>query len=293
MAGFPEAPSLDASGKLISEETSAPETTSADQNLSPASEESSAAQQAYELEKLGKFKFQGQEWTAKDLERAILRQKDYTQKTQAVAKEREQLESTFKAEEKYYKNLSFDIGNVLRDPSLAAKFIEVYPEKFHSYLKEALAEASKSQSTQPQQQQANQQRGYPNVDEMSRLRTIEKRFHEQDVKAHEAEINSTVETLQKKYPHAIPELAIGRAFEAHNAGVKLTPDVWDGIFKSVDEQIQGVVRSQYGELVKKQKEANAKGRSGDAGGGTPGKAPAVAKNFKEAQAMMLRDLQRR
>ena len=95
----------------------------------------------YDLEKLSKFKYQGQELTPKDLEAMILRQKDYTQKTQALSKERE----SFQSEQKFYENLYYDLNNVKNNPQLANEFIKIYPEKFHEYLKQVLGQTDQTQ----------------------------------------------------------------------------------------------------------------------------------------------------
>src|SRR3954464_16064772 len=76
-----------------------------------------------DLESLEKFRYAGREMTPKELQQAVMLQSDYTRKTQQLAEER-----------KYYDNLSADLSAVAQNPQLAAKFKEVYPEKFHDYL---------------------------------------------------------------------------------------------------------------------------------------------------------------
>lgn len=294
---FPEAPSLDAAGQPTAPETSsdnAPSREESHQDTRRTDAPETAAQQAYELEKLGKFRFQGQDWTAKDLEKAILRQKDYTQKTQKFAEERKSYETSTQEDLKYYKNLSWDIQAVLNDPSLAAEFIKTYPQKFHVELRDALTRAG-AQGARGQQGQSNQnmRASAHEIDLMSRLQALEGRDHEANVQRNEKEINQTVESLGKKYPDALPELAIGRAFEAHNAGVKLTPETWEGIFKDADRQMKDLVKQRYGNLVTKQMKANAKGRADDAGGAAVGRAPPKAKTFKQATELMINDLKSR
>jgi hypothetical protein len=94
-------------------------------NDSPSAQQSEAApestpQTVAELDKLEKFKFEGQEYTPQELKNAILRQSDYTRKTQEFSQER-----------RFYDNLQADLRSVRSNPALAAEFRRTYPEKFH------------------------------------------------------------------------------------------------------------------------------------------------------------------
>ena len=238
----------------------------------------------YELEKLSKFKFQGQELTPKDLEAAILRQRDYTQKTQALSKERE----SFKSEQKYYENLYYDLQNVKNNPQLANEFIKIYPEKFHTYLKQILNGESNSQA--PTQ---NQSSGKYDVDLMSRLQKLENYYQDQEVSKHTQEINSTIAKYEKQYPDAIKELVIGRVWEAANQGAEVNENLWANTFKSVDAQMKDMVKAKYGDLIKQQTEANKKARDVESGGGTVGRAPQKFKSLKDVTENAINDLTKR
>ena len=243
-----------------------------------------------ELDKMDRFKFQGQEWSPKDLERAIMRQKDYTQKTQSLAEERKQIEAA-KQESKFYENLYYDLKQVKTavesgNNSLVNEFLKVYPEKFHSYLKDVLGNNETRQAQ-------NQQSPSYDVETLSRLQKVEKVIFEQEVAKNEASINSTVAAMSKKYPDAIPEMAIARVYEAHNAGTKITEKEWDKAFQQVDEQIKGVVKARYGDLIKKQTDANKRGRDVESGGGTPGRAPEKFKSLKDVTNFAIQDLSRK
>ena len=241
----------------------------------------------YELEKLSKFKYQGQEWTPKDLEAAILRQKDYTQKTQGLSKERE----SFQQEQKYYENLYYDLNNVKNNPSLAQQFIQVYPEKFHSYLKQILGQTN-GQNQQANQSQNQAQPQY-DVDMMSRMQKLEAFYHEQEVAKNTQEINATISKMSQKYPDALSEMAIGRVYEALNKGEKVTEQTWETAFKDADQLMKNHMKAKYGDLVKKQTEANNKSRDVDSGGGTVGRAPQKFKNLSEVTNHAVRDLTNR
>jgi hypothetical protein len=241
----------------------------------------------YELEKLSKFKYQGQEMTPKDLEAAILRQKDYTQKTQALSKDRE----SFTQEQKFYENLYHDLNHVKNNPQLVSEFIKIYPEKFHSYLKQVLGDDSKQ--AQPQEAKDQSQKPQYDVEMMSRMQKLETFYHEQEVAKNTQEINATVDAMSKKYPDALAEMAIGRVYEAHNRGEQITKETWETAFKTVDAQMKDYVKAKYGDLVKKQTEANNKSRDVDSGGGTIGRAPQKFNRFADITKNAIDDLTKR
>ena len=249
-------------------------------NQEPTSKEEAAT--IYELEKLSKFKYQGQELTPKDLEAMILRQKDYTQKTQALSKERESLQS----EQKFYENLYHDLNNVKNNPELANEFIKVYPEKFHTYLKQVLGQSEQTQNAQNQKPQFD-------VDTAARLQKLEAFYYEQEVAKNTQEINATVDRLSQKYSDALPELAISRVYEAYNRGEKITPEVWENAFKTADAEMKNLIKTKYGDLVKKQTEANNKSRDVDSGGGTVGRAPQKFKSLSDVTKYAVKDLTNR
>lgn len=269
---------------------SSPESSQDNSSLDQAPQTASEA--LAELEKMEKFKFQGQEWSPKDLEKAIMRNKDYTQKTQALAEERRQIEQQ-RSEAKYYENLYADLSAVKRavdsgDSSLINEFLKTYPEKFHGYLKQVLSDTTVREAVQ------NRPSGPQyDVDTLSRLQKLESILHEQEVAKNEAAINATVSAMSKKYPDAIPEMAIARVYELHNSGVKVTEKEWEKAFQQVDEQIKGVVKARYGDLVKKQSDANKKARDVESGGGTLGRAPEKFKSLKDVTNFAIQDLSRK
>src|SRR4051812_16401412 len=90
------------------QETQAPETAPPSESPSQGTEIGNAASAPFDLGKIDKFNWEGEEWSVKDLKNAVLRQKDYSQKTEAIAQDR-----------KYYENLSFDLAKVRENPALA------------------------------------------------------------------------------------------------------------------------------------------------------------------------------
>lgn len=276
-----------------SQDSSATSPTNEQTSQDDQSNEAAVAQAVAELEKLGKFKFQGQEWTAKDLEKAILRQKDYTQKTQSLAEEKRTFEKE-RESQKFYENLHYDLRKVEANPELAKEFIKVYPEKFHSYLKDVLS--------QTQTQDQPQSPGL-DIDTLSKLQRLEnfyneqqKMLHEQDVAKNIQMIDSKIGELLKKYPDAIPDLAIAQVYEATQGlkkGEQISADVWEKAFKSSHEKINTMLKAKYGNLVKQQTQANAKARDVDSGGGTVGRAPQKFRSLKEVTDFAVNDITKR
>lgn len=260
------------------------QTSSEPVNRGDSSTEAQVQQAITELEKVGKFKFQGQEWTTQDLEKAILRQKDYTQKTQTLSQDRKSLDD----ERKYYENLTWDLMRVRENPQLINQFIATYPQKFHQYAAEFLRAGNTGQSAQTSTQQTHQ----PDVELLSRLDKLEKSFNEQEVAKNELEINQTIETLGKKYPNAanFKEMVLGRAYEIHTQGTKLNSDTWEQIFKQVDEQVSNTLKTQYSDYVKKQQAANAKAKDVGPGGGTVGGAPKKFNKLSDVTKFAIDDL---
>jgi hypothetical protein len=234
-----------------------------------------------DLDKVQKVKFQGQEWTPKDLEKAILRQKDYTRKTQELSQQR----TSFEENKKYYVNLAADLRTLEKNPNLVSEFVKLYPKEFHPYAQEAL---SKTSNTQTQQQPQL------DVETQSRLASLEKFYHEQEVQKNEVVINQSIDAGLKKYPDAIPELVIARVYEKYNlSGEGPTKEDWDKTFKEVNDQVTSLWKNKYSEFVKKQTSANAKARDVDAGGGTVGRAPEKFKSLKDVTNFAVKDLTRK
>lgn len=252
-------------------------------------------QELIELDNLEKFKFQGHEWTKTDLEKAILRQSDYTKKTQALAKERE----SFQKEQDYAKNLNADLQNVLKDPRLVDEFKKIYPAYYHGVLDRFLSNNQPSQT--------NQQVGHQSVqidpvittrlEEMQqRLSRFEAKEREVEVKAYEAEIDNIISEHAKKYPLADKATVLAQAQSLLDQGGTLTKDdgrsnpfVWDKIFKSVNDKNQKLFETHYKTQVQQQKQAGQKAKDIGAGGGTPGQAPQKV-SLKEARENLRKHL---
>lgn len=260
------------------------ETTSAEPGveLKPNTEEVSLT----DLDKLDKIRFQGQDMTVEDLRKAYLRNSDYTKKTQALAQERQKFEQESKSiseEKKYVDNLQADLASIRQNPALADEFKRIYPEKYHALLDYVLA------NNQGQQPMAN------NVNPLleKRLSQIEKTFEQQQtetyqakVEAAEASLDNVFGQMSKKYPLADEEIVISKAQvlldQAKASGNKHLfadekgqpkMDMWEKVWKTVNESAQKRYEGHYKKQVGDQKLANGKAKDTASGGGIPGQAP--------------------
>lgn len=242
---------------------------------SSASLDTKAAEGVFDLDKVTqKVRFQGQEYSLKDLQQAFLRQKDYTQKTQSLAEERKAIDAE-KKDREFSENLYADLKQVRDNPNLAGQFLSIYPEKYHRYLKEVLSEGG------PAKEAVKENKGpQQDFETLSKLNKMEKFIAEQEVTKHSTEFKSQIDSMAAKYPDAVKEWAIARIYEQYNgSGKPPTAADWDAAFKSVDAQVKDLVKSRYGDMVKKQTEANKKGRDVESGGGTVGRAPPKFNNL--------------
>ncbi len=233
-----------------------------------ARQSAKAAEAIFDLEKAEKFRFDGQDMTLKELKAMVMRQKDYTQKTQTLAEERKALESQRDSEKNFSDNLVIDLENVRKNPALAQEFIRIYPEKYHGYLKQILSSTSGASQSQGQSSQPQ----IP-VELMSQVQRLQTFVHGQEVAKAETEIESNLTKVLGQYKYASRKEVLADAFELHNRGEKLTADLWEKLAQDSHNGRKGEFDTYYKDLVKQQTQANSKARDVGPGGSTPGQAP--------------------
>jgi len=256
-----------------------------------APDSSSQSSEVLDLSKTEKFLWEGKEMTPDELRKSFLRQQDYTKKTQAVAEERRRFDEERRSynlqreeTEKYESNLDADIQNVLRDPSLEAKFKEIYPEKYHGKLEQSLNQAFGDQNS-PNRSQALLER---------RLQSIEGKFQSQDREraktAFESEVSkdaeildSAISRLSAKYPMADEDSILARA-QYMAADIKKDADfqknfsgLMEKLYKENHQFHEKRYQTHYKSKVDAQKQANTRGKDIGRGGATPGAAPVKMK----------------
>ncbi len=228
--------------------------------------------------------------TVKELYSGYMRQQDYSSKTQQIAQER-----------KYYDNLQYDLDKVRQDPALVEQFKQVYPEKFHAYLR-LVSQGTPSQPPQaPQgQQQAGQQFARLDPKTQATIDRLLTTTQQSELKAINAEIDQVFGKMTTKYPYADEEACIARGQallqvlkknDPLNPDLKITEQQWDAIWKSQHERGFQLADGQYKKTVKAQIEASRKGADAGGGGGIAGQAPRQHKTIKEATAQALADIE--
>lgn len=233
----------------------------------PEAEETTEAKALLDLTKAEKFLFKGQEWTPQDLEKAMLRQQDYTKKTQAIAEER-----------KYFDNLSADLQRVKANPDLVEEFKKVYPEKFHGYVDVLGIQAAKKE--EPQSKGAELPREF-----LERIERIEGAFTEKEKETFNAKLDSIEQSMKGKYRYANATDVYGAADEFFKEnGVKprdVDEKMMEPFFKASHEYNLSLFKEWQKEQLKTAKETNDRAGDIGRGGGTPGQAPKKYRNLDE------------
>jgi len=242
---------------------------SPEQILEPTTEQPSVL----DLDSVDKFKFNGREWTPKDLKSAYMMQSDYTRKMQEISQDR-----------KYSDNLSHDLSAVLSNPAMAEQFKKIYPQKYHSVLDNLLEKAG--------HKPGGERTGAPDP-VMQRLEMVEKQFFEREVAAAQAEIDATFKSMNDKYPYADEALVIAQAQSLLEKGEQLSKATYDTLFKTSHERNQTRLEQIYSKKVGEQKKANSMAKDMASGGGTLGKAPTQFKTIQEATSALAREFEKK
>jgi hypothetical protein len=269
--------------------------------------------QSGELPDIGKydrFKYGDKEYSRDDLKNAFFRRENYIKKTQELAEQRKGIESdpmvsfekTLKSESERLgvdpnEIIKADIQEVLRNPARMADFKQIYPARYHAVLDAYLQGGV--QRVNPATPQQNQQPP-PGLNPAyeSRLSTIEARIHnderqkqaaiyESQVKANEAVLSSTLESLNKKYDFADEDAVLSRAEQmlsqlspnqVNDPGFKGQWDqMMDKLYKESHKFHMDRAQNYYKGQVTKQKQANKAGKDMGSGGGIPAQAPSRMK----------------
>lgn len=277
----------------------APSAETAEPQSAQAPSQPLTKQETIELDKLEKFKINGEEWTPKTLQAAMLRQQDYSKKTQETAQER-----------KFLDNFEKDIETVKGNPSLAAEFKRIYPPKYHQFV-DRLLSTSVVQEEQPANDLKDNDlfkdpRIQQLLQEADESRAYRKRQDEvsmqQNVKTATQEIEATLRELVAK--HNVPKEAqkdvelvtlkkieelISFNKENPDKAVPLTGDIWNKAYEQTYADFNRTMEALYKQKVNKQTEASKKAKDIGAGGGTLANAPTKVP-MKDVKAQMLNDI---
>lgn len=244
----------------------------------PGTEPADGKPSITDLDKLDRFRFEGREWSRKELRDAYLRREDYSRKTAELAETR-----------KYADNFAADLRTVMKDRARFAEFQRLYPRDFVERAQEILSNMPQAGGAEPNK---------PNDPVAEKLQALEGKIqtYEQRQEAQEVEklqlwIDNQFATLSKKYPDARAKEVNADAEILARQGTKITPQVLEKLFKASHGEISGGREAWYKEKAKNQITAGKEGRDVGPGGGMPGEPPKNPKTFKEAREMMIQDLQ--
>ncbi len=230
----------------------------------------SVSTEPVDLDVVTKVKWEGKEYTPTDFRKMMMRQEDYTRKTQSLSET-----------QKYYNALQYDFVAVRENPKLAQEFLKMYPETFHKYLDAVMP---KDWKTGAQEEKGNLP---PEID--ARLSRFENYIREQEVSAEEAKIDNLTSKLSQKYPEAIEDVVLARAQAFVESGRNLSQEDWDKLYKTSHDFMVKKMTEKQNNNFNAQKNANQKGRGIGPGGGTPGQAPRRL-SFNEATEAAIKDL---
>lgn len=247
------------------------------------------AQQLIDLDAMDKVKWQGKELTKEELKKAFMFQSDYTKKTQELSKERQ-----------YADNLSYDLEKVLRDPSLADAFKEIYPKKYHAALERVLSftQSTKQAPVQEQQSQRPDPFLQEKISQLDRhdkmLKDLMTNYESKEIEAIDAKLESMAQKFSQEFPLAEEPTVLAKAEillerkRENGEKLNISDDEWKGLWKAEHEKQEKAFNGYYEKKFKQQTTASKKGRDVGPGGGTPGQAP-KRETMKEATERAIRD----
>lgn len=244
-------------------------------------------QELLDLDKHERFRWQGREWSPKELQNAIMMREDYTKKTTSLAETR-----------KYADNFDVDLEKVLAKPELLDVMRNIYPPQYMKVAERILERMNGQPATRTEDTKQS-----PDVSSVvqklldKELGPIKQTFSQISQEKHKVEVervntwlDSTYEKLLKKYPSANTALIDTRALSAHEQGHKVTEEVLDRLFKQAHDEAEAWYSNRAKKQVEEQKKANAAAKDTGAGGGTP-TMERKKESIAEARKRMLEDVE--
>lgn len=247
-----------------------------------------------ELDRLDRFKFRGQELTPEELDRAILRQQDYTRKTQELA-----------AKSKFQTNLKADLEHVRANPELAERFKKVYPAEYHEYLDLVLSQSEQSGQVDEQdlsemstkELMALKKEIQALKAKVSRVDDIDEVFKEREREAADKHLDNIFQKFSDKFPYAIEDTVLNKAqalldLNRDNPNFKLTEAAWERLFKQSNDEHFKTFEAKYRSQVENQLKKSEKASDSAPGGSAVGRAPKKW-TFNDAEQAVIQELTQR
>lgn len=260
-SGAPEGGSEAPAGSDGFEVGNAREEVSKEGTTPEASAEKAAIAELLDLDKHERFRWQGREWTRKELTDGVLMRQDYTRKTQEAAEAR-----------KYVDNFEADLAKIERNPALMSKFREIYPRNFVRMAERILG----GRTTTPQPASSGTQDTKPSFDRNVVESLLQEKLSpildwkeqvEQSVAEAQTEQNiqwldSQFEKLKTKYPFGSEKEVHAdlQSFLAQGTGGKVTAELMDQLYKQSHEAREATFKAHYKKQVEEQQAANRKAK---------------------------------
>ncbi len=233
-----------------------------------------------DLSKFQEVTINGQKMSIADLQKSIMRQADYTKKTQELSSER-----------KYNANVWADLDKVKSNPALAAEFKRIYPAQYHTALRFVMQGGTPEQAMQQQQPGLS-----PELEErFNRYDQFIDESSRQKVEAEQSALDATLQVaetnLLKKYPKADAITAYTfadnhRAKLEQETGQKLGPKDIDEkfmepFFKAAHDYQVKLFNQWQKEMAKTAQNTHRVAADTGRGGGTPAGGPAQKVRLKD------------
>lgn len=257
------------------EQPDSQEQDSYDGGTDQTNEAESQEDQLLDLDSVEKFRYGGVEYTPKELRNAMLRQEDYTRKTQSLAEER-----------KYAENFAYDAAAVMKDPRLMDEFAKIYPEKYVNALKANIKQENPSHAQAGDSNSALPPDILNEINDLKRFRDeYQQRTFEAETASKEAEIDTVMKEFDSKYPLAATahDALLSQAQMVFRQTGQLDKGTWEKIYKAVNSRMEKAYNDYHKSKFNKQREASSLGREVPDGGGVTGPSPRKLSNFADAR----------
>lgn len=240
------------------------------------------ATQGIDLDAASSWKFQGETYTPDQWTEIHSKANQYGEASKYIEEDK-----------RYWANVNYDIEKVLKDPSRAEDFKQVYPERFHVLLDRVLNSNQRQDVVQGETNNVlPREIGEKLSDYERRLQQFEQKAFQAEVQAASARIDAILPNLLKKYELADQEKVLFEAEKFLNKGGKLTDAVWERLVREDHQRTTARADKFYQAKLKSQLTQAEKGKDTGAGGATPGAAPVKPKSLSEAGDRLIAHLKR-
>lgn len=278
------------------------ETTTSTQTPELNAQEQQQLEDFLDLTSLGKkIKIGDDVFTPEELKKSLLRQQDYTKKTQGLAAEKKKAEEF----QKFSKAFKSDLNKLLENPDIyEEEFRSIYPAEFqelYDMVKESRGAQKSYASTRDQVSEAPVQpelkRILDTIGKMDiRLSGYESQVHQAQMEKETARLDNILSSLHTKYDlgsekanKKLENLVLARAQMLDRDP---TDQDFARFFKEEHEEFISFAKEAGEKQFRAQKSANQQAKDTASGGGTASAAPTTPKTFKEARAAMESHLSR-